>query len=98
VDNRKNINFTTEPPMPEILLDDAFISDFDVSGDIIIYSEWRSNNIFILNIKNRKIEILTTFEKDLFISSIVFMKNEGLKFLFVVLSNGKMLFYKLKSK
>ncbi len=83
---------------PEILSDSLLISSFAVSDDMIIFSQWNSTRIFIYSLKTKKIETLCEYEESLSCPSICFMKNEGIKFLFIVLSNGKMLFYKLKSK
>ena len=83
---------------PVILHDSLLISAFDVSNDIMIFSQWDSNKISIFNFKNKKIEFLYEFEPGVTCSSISFLKSEGNKFLFIALSNGKMLFYKLKSK
>lgn len=82
---------------PEILSDSFNISAYDVNGDIIIFSQWDSNKIFIFNLRNKKVEVLCEFESNVFCSSVQFLKSDGHKFLFIALSNGKMLFYKLKS-
>jgi hypothetical protein len=82
---------------PEILNDEVVISSFDVTENMLIYSTWNSNLIYILNINSKKVFPLCEYEEDAFISSLSFIKNDGIKFLFVALSNGKMLFYKLKS-
>jgi hypothetical protein len=83
---------------PEIIAEDLQISAMDITKDMIIYSLWDQNKVFIHNLKVKKVQILTEYEEDVFVSSIAFIKNEGIKFLFIALSNGKMLFYKIKSK
>ncbi len=83
--------------MPEILLEDVLISSFAITDDMIIFSKWDDSKIFIYSMKTKKVEVLCEYEDYLSCSSISFLKSEGIKFLFVVLSNGKMLFYKLKS-
>ena len=82
---------------PEILHENLLISAFDISSDIMIFSQWDSNKISIFNFKNKKIENLCEIELGVSCTSISFLKSEGNKFLFIALSNGKMPFYKLKS-
>jgi hypothetical protein len=102
VKNRKesmdNDTMSGEIFTPEILYDDLLISSFAVSDDLIVFSQWNISKLFIYSLKTKKLEILCEFEESLSCPSISFLKNEGIKFLFVALSNGKMLYYKLKSK
>jgi DNA damage-binding protein 1 len=83
---------------PEILSYDLLISAFDVTGNIMIFSTWDSNKIYIYSLNNKKINQLHEYDDSLFANSIAFVKNDGIKFLFIALSNGKMLYYKLKRK
>jgi hypothetical protein len=84
----------------DIIISNTLISAFDVSdNNVLIFSTWNSNKIFIHNLKNKRLEILTELDdNDSFCNGVVFLKNEGSKYLFLSISNGKMLFYKQKSK
>jgi DNA damage-binding protein 1 len=83
---------------PEVLNDDILMSAFDISENMLIFSQWGSNYVSILNISSKKVFQLCEFEEEAFTNSISFIENDGIKFLFIALSNGKMLFYKLRSK
>lgn len=89
---------TESPYIPEILRDDLQISSFDVTSDMLVYSNFDSRQIFILSLKTNKVEVLCEIESKVFVTSIAFIKSEGIKFLFISLSNGKMLFYKVRCK
>jgi len=82
----------------EVLLENTLISSMDISLGYIIYSIWDENNIKIFSLKTKTTKEFLKLESDVFVSSIVIMKCEGKKFLFVSLSNGRILFYKFNSK
>lgn len=82
----------------EILLENVLISAMEISMGFIIYSLWNENSIKILSLKSKTIKEFLKLESDVFVSSIVQMKSEGRKFLFISFSNGRILFYKFNSK
>ncbi len=86
-----------------IILSNVYISAFDVSTYFLIYGLWESNNIYIYsfvnNINENNNQILCSIDENvqyIQISSIQIIKKESIKFFFISLSNGKMLYYKLK--
>lgn len=81
-----------------ILLENVMISAMDVSMNYFIYSVWNENKIYILSINNLTNKLFIEYEEDLFVNSLLIMKSEGMKFLFISFSNGKILFYKFNSK
>jgi hypothetical protein len=83
---------------PEFLLYEVLISSFNISDDLMIFSQWNINKLFIFSLKTRKTQVLCEFDDQVFCSSIAFLKYEGIKFLLAALSNGKLLYYKIKSK
>ena len=85
------------------ILKNVYISAFDVSSHFLIYGLWESNNIFIYSFISNSNEdnnqILCSIDENveyIQISSIQILKKDGVKFFFISLSNGKMLYYKLK--
>lgn len=82
----------------KILLENVMISAFDLSMNYVVYSVWNENKIFILSVNSLVNKLFLEYEQDLFVNSILIIKNEGMKFLFVSFSNGKILFYKFNSK
>ena len=82
----------------KILLENVMISSLDVSMNYLIYSVWNENKIFIFSINNLTNKLFIEFEEELFVNSLLVIKNEGMKFLFISFSNGKILFYKFNSK
>ncbi len=82
----------------KILLENVMICALDVSMNYLIYSVWNENNIYILSINNMTNKLFMEFEQDLFVNSLLVIKSEGMKFLFISFSNGKILFYKFNSK
>jgi hypothetical protein len=92
----KPINF--DEVEPEFLLYEVIISSFNISDDLMIYSQWNINKLFIFSLKTKKSQVLFEFDEQIFCSSIAFLKSEGNKFLLAALSNGKLLYYKIKSK
>ena len=83
---------------PEIILENVMISAMDISLDYIIYSTWDSNKIKIFSIKTKIKKDFLEVEEENFVNSIVVIKSDGMKFLFIALSSGKLLFYKFISK
>ena len=69
----------------------------EISMGYIIFSVWDENKIQIYSIKSKTTKEFLKLESDIFVSSIVTMKSEGRKFLFVSFSNGRILFYKFNS-
>lgn len=83
----------------EVILSNVEISAFDVSIYYILYALWESNDILIYSTQTKKINVICGIDEpdqDIHISSIRIIKKDGNKFFFVSLSNGKMLYYKLK--
>ena len=85
---------------PEVLSDAFNLSCFDVSESLVAFSDWRSADINLLSTKTKKIEKLISVNEgnSAFISSLLFVKEEGAKYLFASLSSGKLLKFKMKSK
>ncbi len=85
------------------ILENVYISAFDISTHFLIYSLWESDNIYILsftkNSNQNNNQILCSIDENvkyIQISSIQILKKDDMKFFFISLSNGKMLYYKLK--
>ena len=77
------------------------MSSFGVCKYFIIYSEWDKNNLGIYTINTGKNYIMNITEssKDFAqISSIEIIKVNGLRFILISLSNGKLLYFKLKEQ
>ena len=81
----------------EILLENTLISAMEISMGYIIFSVWDENKIKIFSLKTKTTKEFLKLESDIFVSSIVTIKSEGKKFLFISLSNGRILFYKFNS-
>ena len=84
-----------------IILENIDITAFDISQYFIIYSLWNENNIYIYSIHTGCVNVFCNIDEntnDVLISSIQIIKKEGIKFVFVSLSNGKMMFFKLKQQ
>ena len=93
--------------LKEIIFENIFISSFDVSQYFLIYSLWNNNNLFIYTLYNENLDkkeknnLLCSIDENvnyIQISNIQIFKKDGIKFFFVSLSNGKMLYYKLKQQ
>ena len=85
----------------ETLIDSINMSSFGVCKYFIIYSEWDKNNLNIFTINTKKIETMNIVEssKDFAqITNIEIIKKEGLRFILLSLSNGKLLYFKLKEQ
>ena len=85
----------------ETLIDSINMSSFGVCKYFIIYSEWDKNNLNIFTINTKKIETMNIVEssKDFAqITNIEIIKKEGLRFVLLSLSNGKLLYFKLKEQ
>ena len=77
------------------------MSSFGVCKYFIIYSEWDKKNLSIYTINTKKNYVLNLAEssKDFAqISSIEIIKVNGLRFVLLSLSNGKLLYFKLKEQ
>ena len=77
------------------------MSSFGVCKYFIIYSEWDKKNLSIYTINTKKNYVLNLAEssKDFSqISSIEIIKVNGLRFVLLSLSNGKLLYFKLKEQ
>ena len=75
------------------------ISAFDVCKYFIIYSLWDSNNIYIYTINSKTTKTINIQDESLDytkISSIQIFKNDLFYYIFISLSNGKLIYYKLK--
>jgi len=81
-----------------ILLENVMISAMDISINYLVYSVWDENKIYILSINNNTNKTFLEFEEELFVNSIIIIKSEGMKFMFISFSNGNILFYKFNSK
>ena len=85
----------------EVLIENINMSSFGVCKYFIIYSEWDKNNLNIYTINSKKIETMNIVEssKDFAqITNIEIIKKEGLRFVLLSLSNGKLLYFKLKEQ
>ncbi len=82
----------------KIIAENVNISAMDVSMNFVIYSVWDENKVYILSINSGTTKLFMEIEKDIFINSVLIIKNEGMKYLFIAFSNGKILFYKFNSK
>ena len=83
------------------ILDNINMSSFGVCKYFIIYSEWDKNNLGIYTINTGKKAYMNIVEpsKDFAqITSIEIIKVEGLRFILLSLSNGKLLYFKLKEQ
>ena len=83
------------------ILDNINMSSFNVCKYFIIYSEWDKNNLGIYTINTGKNCVMNIVEpsKDFSqISSIEIIKVNGLRFILLSLSNGKLLYFKLKEQ
>jgi hypothetical protein len=83
------------------ILDNINMSSFSVCKYFIIYSEWDKNNLGIYTINTGKNCVMNIVEpsKDFSqISSIEIIKVNGLRFILLSLSNGKLLYFKLKEQ
>ena len=77
------------------------MSSFGICKYFIIYSEWDKNYLGCYSINTGKNSIINIVEssKDFAqITSIEIIKIEGLRFVLVSLSNGKLLYLKLKEQ
>lgn len=82
---------------PEILVENVSISAMEISLNFIIYSVWEENKIYLYSIKTKANKEFMQVESEAFVNSMLILKSEGLKFLFISFSNGKLLFYKFNS-
>ena len=84
----------------EGILSNVEISSFDISNYFIVYSTWDSNIVNLYSFSTKNIQTLCTVDDDFDVhtSSIQIIKKDGNKFIFISLSNGKMLYFKLKQQ
>ena len=83
------------------LLDNVNISSFGLCKYFIIYSQWDNNNLGIYSINTGKNYFMGKIDNSLDyvqISSIEIIKIEGIRFIIISLSNGKLLYFKLKEQ
>ena len=97
----KSFKIDTKGKIIEIItiLKDISICSFDVCQYFIIYSLWDSNNLFIYSINSKVIKNINISDESLDftkISSIQIFKNELLYYIFISLSNGKLIYFQLK--
>ena len=83
------------------LLNDVNISSFGLCKYFIIYSQWDSTKLGIYSINTGKNNFMGEIDNSLDyvqISSIEIIKIEGIRFIIISLSNGKLLYFKLKEQ
>ena len=83
------------------LLKDVSISAFDVCQYFIVYSLWDSNCLHVYSIKSQKDKNINISDEQLDyikISSIQIFKNNLIHYIFISLSNGKLIYFQLKKK
>ena len=83
------------------LLNNVNISSFGICKYFIIYSLWDKNKLGIYTINTSKNNFISKIDNSLDfiqISSIEIIKIDGLRFIIISLSNGKILFFKLKEQ
>ena len=83
------------------IFDDINMSSFGICKYFIIYSEWDKNYLGCYSINTGKKSIINIVEssKDFAqITSVEITKIEGLRFVLISLSNGKLLYFKLKEQ
>ena len=81
------------------ILENILICSFDICKYFLIYSLWDSNylNIYSFNSKENKLINIPNEPMDYIkISSIQIIKNELIHFIFISLSNGKLIYFQLK--
>jgi hypothetical protein len=83
------------------LLNNVNISSFGICKYFIIYSQWDSDKLGIYTINTNKNNFMSKFDNSLDfvqISSIEIIKIEGIRFVILSLSNGKLIYFKLKEQ
>jgi len=80
--------------LPDVIISDVEICAFNIKRDLLVFSLWNSQNIFSYDLKTKKKEVLFELEENIFANSISFLNNENGRYLFIALSNGKLLFFK----
>ena len=98
----KSFKFDINGNITEVIdiLKNVSISAFDICKYFIIYSLWDSNNLYIYSINSKLTKNLTISDETLDytkISSIQIFKNESFHYIFISLSNGKLIYFQLKS-
>ena len=83
------------------IFEDISMSSFGVCKYFIIYSQWDTNNLGIYTIntkKNATMNIVESSKDFAQITAIEIIKKDGLRFVLLSLSNGKLLYFKLKEQ
>ena len=82
------------------LLNNVNISSFGICKYFIIYSQWDTNNLGIYSINTEKNNFISKIDSSDYvqISSIEIIKIEGIRFVIISLSNGKLVYLKLKEQ
>ena len=83
------------------LLNNVNISSFGMCKYFIIYSQWDNNNLGIYSINTGKNNFMGKIDNSLDyvqVSSIEIIKIEGIRFIIISLSHGKLLYFKLKEQ
>ncbi len=80
--------------LPDVILSDVEICAFNIKRDLLVFSSWNSQKIYSYDLKTKSKEVLFELEDNIFANSISFLHNENGRYLFIALSNGKLLFFK----
>jgi DNA damage-binding protein 1 len=81
------------------ILKNVEICNFDICKYFLVYALYDSNNLFIYSFNSKKIEIINIPDECLDyakISSIQIFKHELFHYIFIALSTGKLIYFKLK--
>jgi DNA damage-binding protein 1 len=81
------------------ILKNIEICNFDICKYFLVYALYDSNNLFIYSFNSKKIEIINIPDECLDyakISSIQIFKHELFHYIFIALSTGKLIYFKLK--
>ena len=87
-------NYIGNEDLPDVCISDCEVSAFGIKRTLLVFSLWNSEKIYTLDLKTRKKEVLIQIEEGAFANNIVFTNNEYGRYLFISLSNGKLLFFK----
>ena len=82
------------------LLNNVNMTSFGICKYFIIYSQWDTNNLGIYSINTGKNNFISKLDSSDYIqiSSIEIIKIEGIRFVIISLSNGKLVYLKLKEQ
>ena len=84
----------------DLLIENIYISNYDISQDFIVFSLWNSNKIFVYSLKSKiVIELYNLNNEEVFVIGINLVKsNKNSKNIIISLSNGSfVLFHYLKN-